>query len=58
VCHWGGMLQMILEPPSNARLCGIGALHDVARNLRGGVCNTPVPYWEDKRKSPYRVGDL
>jgi hypothetical protein len=21
-------------------------------------CNTLVPYWEDKRKSPYRVGDL
>jgi hypothetical protein len=24
-----GMLQMVLEPPSNARSCGIGALHDV-----------------------------
>jgi hypothetical protein len=20
------------------------------RNLRGGVCNTLVPYWEDKKK--------
>jgi hypothetical protein len=21
------------------------------KNLRGGVCNIPVPYWEDKREA-------
>jgi hypothetical protein len=44
-------LQVVLKPPSNARSCGIGTLHDVdVRNLRRGVCNTPVPYWEDEKK--------
>jgi hypothetical protein len=42
---------MVSEPPNNVRSCGIGVLHDVAvKNLRRGVYNTLVPYWEDKKK--------
>jgi len=26
----GGSLQIVSEPPSNARSCGTGALHDMA----------------------------
>jgi hypothetical protein len=50
-------LQMVSEPPSNAKSCGTGALHDMhgpdedVRGLRGGVCNTPVPYWEEMNSS-------
>jgi hypothetical protein len=48
---------MVSEPPSNAKSCGTGALHDMhgpdedVRGLRGGVCNTPVPYWEEMNSS-------
>jgi hypothetical protein len=42
---------MVLEPPSNAKPCDTGTLHDMAltadediRSLRGRVCNTLVPY--------------
>jgi len=39
-CVIGGeLLQMVSEPPSNARSCGTG------------VCNTPVPYWEEMNNS-------
>jgi hypothetical protein len=31
------LLQMVLEPPSNARSCGIGALHDVTLTRTSGV---------------------
>ena len=37
VCHWGGVLQIVSEPPSNARLCGTGALHDVALTRTSGI---------------------
>ena len=30
VCHWGGVLQMVSELPSNVKSCGTRALHDVA----------------------------
>lgn len=32
---FSGSLQMVLEPPSNVRLCGTGALHDVALRTSG-----------------------
>jgi hypothetical protein len=32
-----GSLQMVSEPPSNARSCGTGALHDMALTGTSGV---------------------
>ena len=32
-----GSLQMVSEPPSNARPCGIETLHDVALTRTSGV---------------------
>jgi hypothetical protein len=33
----GGSLQMVSEPPSNARSCGTGALHDVTLTSSSGI---------------------
>jgi hypothetical protein len=38
---FSGSLQIVSEPPSNVRSCGIGRGSDENVNgLRGGVCNT------------------
>jgi hypothetical protein len=34
---FSGSLQMVSEPPNNARPCGTGALHDVALTMTPGV---------------------
>jgi hypothetical protein len=57
-----GSLQMVSEPPSNARSCGIRALHDVALTRTSGIQEgefvTPRSYIGKMRESPHRVGDL
>lgn len=55
-------LQIVSEPPSNARSCDTGAPHDVAlmwtlRGLRMRVCNTLVPYWKEMNNL-HRADDL
>jgi hypothetical protein len=52
-----GSLKMVSEPPSNARLCGTEALHDVALTRTSGICNTLVPYCEEKNNL-HRVSGL
>jgi hypothetical protein len=50
---------MVSEPLSNVRSYNIDPDEDVA-NLRSGVCNTTIPYWEDekKKKRLYKVNGL
>jgi hypothetical protein len=53
---------VVSESLSNVRSYNIDLDEDV-ENLRSGVCNTPIPYWEDeekkkKKKSLYKVSGL
>jgi hypothetical protein len=56
-----GSLQMVLERPSNA---GHVVLEHYmtwpgrgCQGFKGGVCNIPVPYWEEMNSS-HRVSSL
>ena len=55
-------LQMVSEPPSNARLCGIETLHNVALTRTSGVYEgefvIPQSHIGKIRNSPHRVGGL
>jgi hypothetical protein len=53
---------VVSEPPSNAKSCGIGALHDVGLTKTSGIEEgefvTPRSHIGKIKRNPHRVGSL